>query len=133
MRIQDKLKTLGENGCYIISFTMGMNANASSNEMIEVFDNLLSKGIINTVCWVLDNNNLASEYGYTYEYKNKISDEDLGYFDIIIKEYYNPRTKFQHFVLFRDGKDCDSLEKSVTVSEGYVRSYRCFKHKGSSQ
>ncbi len=129
MNIQDKLKALGDNGCYVISFTRGMYISASPTRMVEVFDNLLSKGIIDRNCWVKDNNRLASEYGYTYEYKINISDEDIKYFDIIIKEYYNPRTKFQHFVLFKDGKDYNSLEKSVTVSEGYVRSYRCFKRK----
>lgn len=129
MNIQDKLKALGENGCYIISFTRGMDINASPNKMVEVFDNLLLKEVISTSCWVRDNNKLASEYGYSYEYKTEISDEDLKYFDIIIKEYYNPRTMFQHFVLFKDGKDYDSLEKSLTASEGYVRSYRCFKRR----
>ena len=129
MNIQDKLKALGDSGCYIISFTRGMDINASPTRMVEVFDNLLSKGIIGSNCWVKDNNRLASEHSYTYESKTNISDEDIKYFDIIIKEYYNPRTKFQHFVLFKDGKDYNSLEKSVTASEGYVRSYRCFKHK----
>lgn len=129
MNIQDKLKALGDNGCYIISFTRGMDINASPTKMVEVFDNLLSKGIINTSCWVLDNNKLASEYGYTYNYKADITYEDTEYFDIIIKEYYNPKTEFQHFVLFKDGEEYDSLEKSLTVSKGYVRSYRCFKRK----
>lgn len=129
MHIQDKLKALGDNGCYIISFTRGMDINASPTKMVEVFDNLLSKGIVDTNCWVLDNNKLASEYGYTYKYKPSITCEDIDYFDIVIKEYYNPRTKFQHFVLFKDGEDYDSLEKSKTVGEGYVRSYRCFKLK----
>ena len=129
MNIQDKLKALGDSGCYIISFTRGMDINASPTKMVEVFDNLLSKGITNKYCWIINNHKLASEYDYTYEYKTNISDEDINYFDIIIKEYYNPRTEFQHFVLFKDGKDYDPLAKSLTVEEGYVRSYRCFKHR----
>lgn len=129
MNIQDKLKALGDSGCYIISFTRGMDINASPTKIVEVFDNLLSKGIIGATCWVKNNIKLASEYGYTYEYKTEISDEDLKYFDIVIKEYYNPKAKFQHFVLFKDGKEYNSLEKSKITSEGYVRSYRCFKCK----
>lgn len=76
---------------------------------------------------IQDNNKLAAEYDYKYTYLTNIDNVRTAVYDIIIKEYFNPRTGFHHFVLYKNNIDDDSMSDSITVKEGYVLSYRCFK------
>lgn len=121
---QTLMKNLGDNGCYILSIleSIGIQNTDAQLDLIKV---LINDGFLSKECFVQDNNKLAARLGCTYKYtKIKPSDEK-----VYIKEYFNERTGFTHFVLCVDGKDFDTLDSSVTVKEGYVRSYRIFKRK----
>lgn len=121
--IQDKLKLLGENGCYILAILSGFGC-SSLDEMLMLTDKLIQKGLLSTTYTVLDNAELAKELGLTYLYSPVKPKDSLCLF--YVKEYYNERTGFTHFVLCMNGKEYDTLENSITVKEGVVRSYRIF-------
>lgn len=119
--IQDKLKLLGENGCYILAILSGFGC-SSLDEMLMVTDKLIQKDLLSPTYEVSNNKKLAEELGLTYTYSTTKPENCLFY----IKEYYNQRTGYTHFVLCMNDKNYDTLSASTTVKEGIVRSYRVF-------
>lgn len=133
---QSLMKNIGENGCYILSILEGIGIQ-NTDAQLDLIKTLMGEGHLSKDCYVngegyltsdlsvKDNNALAARLGCTYKYTTiKPTDEK-----VYIKEYYNARTGFTHFVLCVDGIDYDTLDSSVTVNEGIVRSYRIYKRK----
>lgn len=121
---QSLMKNIGENGCYILSILEGIGIQ-NTDAQLDLIKKLMDEGYVSKDCFVMDNYAIATRLGCTYKFTTiKPSDEK-----VYIKEYYNERTGFTHFVLCVNGIDYDTLDDSITVKEGTVRSYRIYKRK----
>ena len=121
---QSLMKNIGENGCYILSILEGIGIQ-NTDAQLDLIRTLIGEGYLSKECFIQDNNKLAARLGCTYKYTTIKPTDEKAY----IKEYYNARTGYTHFVLCVDGKDFDTLDSSVTVKEGVIRSYRIYKRK----
>lgn len=127
--LQDVLKRIGTDGCYFMSFVAGMNnGEVDLNDLVGYYYSLRDKNLIDKNCTVLDNKEFGKYFGYKYSYcpYSENINIDITKADIVIAEYFNPRTNYTHFVLQINCKNYDSLEDSKTVKEGYIKSLRLF-------
>ena len=128
--LQSVLQKIGDSGCYLMAFVAGMNkGEIDINDLISYYYSLKDKKLIDEDCTVLDNKEFGKYFGYRYSYcpySEKKIVADIAAADIVIAEYFNPNTKYTHFVLQINGKNYDSLKNSKTVKEGYIKSLRLF-------
>lgn len=117
------MKNVGENGCYILSILESIGIQ-NTDAQLNMIKDLVDAGFLAKDLYVKDNEALAARLGCSYQ---KLAIKPAT--DVYIKEYFNERTGFTHFVLCVKDVDYDTLDDSVTVKEGYVKSYRIFKRK----
>lgn len=125
--IQKVYSQLGENGCYLLSIIKGCEEyNRKYLDPVMIYKYALKMKWIEEDCYVnypecitnfLISKNVAV---YKSEHYNKDALFNVGVF-------YNPRTNLYHYVyMFDENNYWDSLGKSVTCREGYIKSYRVF-------
>lgn len=123
--LQDKLKKLGTSGCYIMAILSGSGI-SSIDDIVKITDGFIKDGLLSDDYAVKDNVELAKSLGLKYEWKCKATEEEMNTTLFCVKEYYNERTGYTHFVLHMDKQDYDTLENSITVRDGIIKSYRMF-------
>ena len=77
---------------------------------------------------LLDKNGLLSLCGIKLKYREAV---DAGNFKpragaYYIGEFYNPKTRFTHFAVINEKKECvyDPIKGSITVRDGYIKTIR---------
>lgn len=126
--IQVDLEKIGSYGCYFL--TLLKVGKAPTYLIHEYYKAFLADGYIDEDCTVLRPDMILKTLtGHKYRV---VKTTDAYQFDssadIIIGYFYNPKTKYHHFVQLDSNKNViwDSLGNSKTVRDGYVESYRLF-------
>ena len=127
MWTQRDLEYLGCSGCYFISLLHDLGIGLVT-EVIDYYHKAINLGIIDKDCYIKNPEALATMVnGHKYSVTKTTERPTMASNrDILISEYYNPRTGKSHFCSVTTGL-YDPLGDSVTVKEGYIRSYRYFK------
>lgn len=124
---QKELEYLGNGGCYYISILHACNV-TDIVKALEIYRKAVKLNIMEKDCYIRNPELLIGMItGHTYRVTKTIERPNLdSKKDILIGEYFNPRTNFAHFCDVTT-EVYDPLVDSVTVKEGYIRSYRHFK------
>jgi hypothetical protein len=129
--VQDMIATIGESGCYTLTLCQAASLSCgmqwSMGESVCDIERGIQSGRIKSDMTVLDGATFMYDMTgrhWTKEYK------DAGYKpkegDYLIAEWFNKRTGKTHFTLEYPEK-WNSLSDSVTVKEGYIKSYRLYR------
>jgi hypothetical protein len=128
------IATIGATGCYALTLcqaaALSCGMQWSMGESVSDIGIGIQRGRIKNDMTVLDGATFISDLTgkhWTKEYK------DAGYKpkegDYLIAEWFNKRTGNTHFTLEYPEK-WNSLSDSVTVKEGYIKSYRLYREAG---
>lgn len=123
-KIQQKMKTIGEEGCYFLSILRACNV--KDERIISLYDYFVTMGYMDKDCYIKQPEAmvgfLLSKKVICYKSNNEEKDALFN-----IARFYNDRTKFSHFCLITDSGIWDPLGTSVTATEGRIADYRIFK------
>lgn len=122
--IQGKAEKIGESGCYLLSL---LYVTDRLDDVFVCYTKFLEKGFIDEDCFIKDPSSIMKALtGDKYTVKKSSTFDPKA--DFIIAYYYNPKTKYHHFVVHnKENKlEYDSFGLSNTVKNGYVESYRLF-------
>jgi hypothetical protein len=131
--VQDEIATIGEAGCYALTLCriMGLvkfdELGFDMADAVGFINTAISNGFIGKDMTVLDGALFLSgrmQTKWTKEYKDPDYQPKKG--DYLIAEWFNKRTGKTHFTLEYPEK-WNSLSDSVTVKEGYIKSYRLYR------
>ena len=116
---------INDGGCYFLSLMQGIDRR--EEEIEDIYKMSVSKNYMDYECFVKEPTKLLLELTHKNWLLN-VSKTFDSKADIIIAKWYNPRTRYSHFVLMDKNNNVlyDPLGSSVTVKEGYIESYRLF-------
>lgn len=125
---QRELEYLGNYGCYYFSICYSLGV-TDIVKALEIYRKSVKLGFMDKDCYIKNPGLLAGMIsGHTYKVTKTIERPKMdSKKDFIIGEYYNPKTNFTHFCNVTNTPIYDPLGDSVTVKEGFIRSYRYFK------
>lgn len=124
---KELLPEIQKDGCYLLCY-LYLAGFDDAKKINEVYLDLVGKKIILKDCYIINSRVLVQYLGIgkdvTYREVNYLPND----MEKTIGCYFNPRTKYTHFVII-DNKTreiiYDPLEgKSITVKEGYLDSMR---------
>lgn len=133
-------------GCLFMSLAWASDIKYTAMELNKIWYACIAKGHIsgdlnrdgdmddNGEAEILSHDGVARELGsclaYTNAHNSPTVNIPAGYY--AIGAYYNPRTRFTHFVVINRDKEVvyDPIPHSVTVREGYLKSIRIYKVTG---
>jgi hypothetical protein len=128
--VQNKIGVIASFGCYALTLCKIAELSGIPVETyaaVREIEQAVSAGYIKDDMTVLDGAAFLTQmtlYNWRKEYK------DAGYKpvegDYLAAEWFNRRTGFTHFTLEYPVK-WNSLKDSVTVKEGFIRSYRLYR------
>lgn len=132
-------------GCYFMSLAYHTGRDFTPERLNHIWADCIKRGFIsgdkngdgdlddNGEAIIVNPNGVCRMLGLDYTYM----DRHFPATDLIPRTYkavgcyYNPRTKFRHFVAINPDKTVvfDPIENSVTVREGYLESLRLYRPK----
>ena len=133
-------------GCLFMCLAWASGKEYTPDELNRIWYHCIDKGYIsgdlnrdgdmddNGEAEILSHDGVAKELGsclaYTNAHNSPTVNIPAGYY--AIGAYYNPRTRFTHFVVINRDKEVvyDPIPHSVTVREGYLKSIRIYKVTG---
>jgi hypothetical protein len=131
--VQDKIKAIGDSGCYALCLVKIGEIHSGCESSMEFavgdIEQAVNEGCIGADMTVLEGAEflgLLTFGGWTETYESADYTPQAG--DYAVAEWFNPRTGDTHFTLEYPEK-WNSLENSVTVKEGRIRSYRIYRLK----
>lgn len=124
MREQDIARSIWNSGCYFLSILYCADQLDSAFGLYKTF---VKEGWMEEDCYIKDPASIMSYlFPNKYSITKSVGVDDKADFNIAY--YYNPSTKYHHFVVVdKQGNVIyDPLGESNTVKNGYPESYRCF-------
>jgi hypothetical protein len=127
--VQDRITDdmIHKYGCYALCLVRlserELGVERSSEEAVNLIHEGMKAGFLETDCTVLDASGFMAYLTGARWTKKYGSSRELVPADWVIQEWYNPRTKLNHFRL----AGWDPLENSITVKEGFIRSTRILR------
>jgi hypothetical protein len=129
--IQDFISSVGAEGCYALTLCrvaeLAENTDNFAGDAVNSIANCVKTGQLAPDMTVLDGAAFLRHITlrrWTKEYRDAGYKPKIG--DYLVAEWYNKRTGKTHFTLEYPEK-WNSLENSVTVKEGFIRSYRLYR------
>jgi hypothetical protein len=122
--IQDTLKRAGEYACYFLCLCELAERRGAKFDLLQTIDSFYGNNLLANDFTVKNAGGIFSALtGERWTHIVTGNEYRPAPGELLVEEWYNPRTRLVHFRL----KDWDSLDASVTVKEGYVRSYRVLR------
>lgn len=124
MEEQKICKSLGESGCYFFCLLKFAN---KENDAINIYKEAVALNFMDKDCFIKDPVALLKHLtNKKYSVVKQTESPVDG--DLIIARFANKRTGLKHFAIVDKNNNItyDPLGESVTVSEGYIESYRIF-------
>jgi hypothetical protein len=131
--VQDRIKAIGDSGCYALALCkiaeLWKRLGFIEGSAINFIECGVNAGYISPDMTILDGAAFLggltqTDWTETYESADYIPRKG----EYAVAEWFNPRTGSTHFTL-EYPKKWNSLENSVTVKEGHIRSYRIYRLK----
>ena len=119
--LQSILQRCGSDDCFFLSIASIIeDVNKKPIDLIEMIRYCMSKGWITQKFYITDSLAILCHYtGKSWIRRSSATLPKIGDNDYTVAVWYNDRTQFTHY----RRRGYDSLEDSVTVKEGYIRSY----------
>jgi hypothetical protein len=130
-------------GCLFMSLAYASGKEYGASQLNLIWDTCVAKGWITgdlnhdgdlddaNEAIIVDHDAVAKALGAKLAYTNKHypPETPIPYGYYAVGQFYNPRTKFKHFVVIDREKKVvyDPIPDSVTVREGYLYSIRLYK------
>ena len=125
--IQDDIKMLGNEGCAFLCacYVLGLDIEEVPKKIAMCRNDLSLAPDFEIKSWERVFNNLGGEKKFSV-LKTDVWTTDFKY---CIGMYFNPYTKFTHFVVLDKDKKIvfDPVKNSITVKDGYLKDFRFIK------
>jgi hypothetical protein len=129
--VQDRIKTIGTDGCYALCLCKiaetALGLRRTAGQTVDLILDGVCAGFFSSDMTVRDGEGfLQYATNVKWSLERTESPPAANPLLFVIAEWFNKRTGFTHFTL-REPILFDPLQNSVTVKEGYIRSYRVYR------